>query len=186
MEVEPPHAASPPVAEGRHSPLALGVGELLKLVSSPRRWNGRPQVEPASWLLGEAPAEYREVAEAKQNAEAGEEIVLRGRIGGRLDPISGESPAFIIMDASVPSCADKDHDSCPTPWDYCCETPDSKAANSATIVVLDANGNPTDEDITAAGLAPLDEIIVVGTVKARPNQSVFEIHATGIHKRAGG
>ena len=144
------------------------------------------QVEPASWLLGEAPAEYREVAEAKQNAEAGEEIVLRGRIGGRLDPISGESPAFIIMDASVPSCADKDHDSCPTPWDYCCETPDSKAANSATIVVLDANGNPTDEDITAAGLAPLDEIIVVGTVKARPNQSVFEIHATGIHKRAGG
>lgn len=142
------------------------------------------QVEPASWLLGEAPAEYREVAEAKQSAEAGEEIVLRGRIGGRVAPISGESPAFIIMDVSIPSCAEDGH--CATPWDYCCETPDSITANSATIVVLDANGNPTDEDITAAGLAPLDEIIVVGTVKARPNQSVFEIHATGIHKRAGG
>lgn len=142
------------------------------------------QVAQASWLLSEAPAEYREVGEAKQNAQAGEAIVLRGRIGGRKAPITGESPAFIIMDASVPSCAEDGH--CAMPWDYCCETPETITANSATIVVLDASGNPTDEDLTAAGLEPLDEVIVVGTVKARPNKDVLEIHATGIHRRTAG
>lgn len=144
------------------------------------------QVTQTSWLLDEAPSEYREVAEAKQSVGEGDQVVLRGRIGGRVEPLSADSPAFIIMDAAIPSCADNEGDNCRMPWDYCCETPETIAANSATIIVLDENGNPTDEDLVAAGLEPLDEVIVVGTVQARPNGNVLTVHATGVHKRTAG
>jgi hypothetical protein len=72
------------------------------------------------------------------------------------------------------------------PWDYCCETPETITANSATIIVLDQDGNPTGSDLIAAGLEPLDEVIIVGTVDARPNQSVLTVRATGVHKRTDG
>lgn len=140
--------------------------------------------EPA-WLLASAPAEWREIADAKQDASQGDQIVLRGRIGGRDNPITAGSPAFVMMDVSIPSCADGEDDLCPKPWDYCCETRETIAANIATVIVVDENGNPIGSDLTAVGLEPLDEVVVVGTVEARPNPTVLTIRATGIHKKQG-
>ncbi len=138
-----------------------------------------------AWVLTSAPSEWREIGEAKQNAQQGEQIVLRGRIGGRVKPMTEGSPAFVMMDASIPSCADKEDDHCSIPWDYCCETPETIAANIATVIVVDESGNPVSSELTSAGLEPLDEVIVVGTVDARPNQSVLTIRATGIHRKKG-
>jgi len=114
-----------------------------------------------------------------------EQIVLRGRIGGRDNPITAGSPAFVMMDVSIPSCADKEDDHCSIPWDYCCETRETIAANIATVIVVDEDGNQVDSDLAFAGLEPLDEVVVVGTVDARPNASVLTIRATGIHKKQG-
>jgi hypothetical protein len=75
---------------------------------------------------------------------------------------------------------DKDH--CPTPWDYCCETPASKLANSATIQLVDGAGQPLSIDLESFGLKPLEEVIVVGTVGLRPSGDVLMIHATGLHR----
>jgi hypothetical protein len=86
------------------------------------------------------------------------------------------------MDLAIPSCADNPDDSCPVPWDYCCETPETITANAATVQIVDADGQPISGDPTAHGLAPLDEIMVVGTVGPRPNESVLTIRATGIYR----
>lgn len=137
-----------------------------------------------AWILTSAPSEWREIGEAKKVAAEGEEIVLRGRIGGRANPMTEGSPVFIMMDAAIPSCADNEGDNCAKPWDYCCETKETIAANSATVIVVDGDGNPIDAGLD--GLEPLDEIIVVGTVDARPNDSVLTIKATGIHKKTQG
>ncbi|MFG0293498.1 MAG: hypothetical protein ACF8MJ_10160 [Phycisphaerales bacterium JB050] len=145
--------------------------------------SGAASTEP-SWILASAPNEWREIGDAKKNAAEGEQIVLRGRIGGRTNPITEGSPVFVMMDVSIPSCADGEDDHCAKPWDYCCESKATITANSATVIVVDEEGNPISAELS--GLEPLDEVIVVGTVDARPNQDVLTVKATGIHKKSEG
>ncbi len=141
--------------------------------------------ESPAWLLASAPADARTVAEVKPDASEGDTVTVRGRIGGRAQPITPGAPVFIIMDPAIPSCDQIPDDPCPTPWDYCCEPRESLAANSATVQLVDAQGNPIQTDLAAAGLQPLDEVVVTGTVAPRPNPQVLTIRATAIHKVGG-
>ncbi|MCL4742017.1 MAG: hypothetical protein KJZ54_07420 [Phycisphaerales bacterium] len=138
---------------------------------------------PPAWLLATEPAGALSVADAKADATEGETIVVRGRIGGRKAPISADSPVFVIVDLSLPHCGEDPDDKCPTPWDYCCEPKSDLAARSATVQIVDAEGN-TAPPIGDA-LKPLDEVLVVGTVGARPNENVLTIRATGIYRVGG-
>lgn len=137
-----------------------------------------------SWLMNDRPSEWIEVGTAKQTVEAGQTVTLRGRIGGRDQPIAADSAAFVIVDVSIPSCAEIEGDNCAKPWDYCCEPRESLTANTATIIVLDEGGTQTKFNLIEAGFNPLDEVIVTGTVDARPNESVLTIRATAVHKVA--
>jgi len=138
---------------------------------------------PPAWLLASEPSDPLAVADAKETAAEGETIVVRGRIGGRKAPISADSPVFVIVDLSLPHCGEDPADKCPTPWDYCCEPKTDLAARSATVQIVDAEGN-TAAPIGDA-LKPLDEVIVVGTVGARQSQSVLTIRATGVYRVGG-
>jgi hypothetical protein len=141
--------------------------------------------EPVAWLLTDAPADAVTVADIKPTAAEGDTVVLRARIGGRKDPITPGAGVFVIMDPSVPSCDQIPGDNCPTPWDYCCEPRESLNANSATVQLVDADGNPIQADLAAAGLEPLDTVIITGTIAARPSPEVLTIRATGVHKIDG-
>lgn len=112
------------------------------------------------------------------------EIVVRGRIGGRSDPMSADLAVFVMMDPSVPSCADLGH-GCPKPWDFCCESQDSRTTNSATVQLVDPADGPVRVDLAAYGFKPLDEVVVVGTVGPRPGPEVLMIRARKIHRVAG-
>lgn len=135
-----------------------------------------------AWVLTSAPAGAQSVTEAKASAKEGDSIVVHARIGGRKEPFTVGSPVFTVMDLAIPSCADNPGDNCPVPWDYCCETPETISANAATVQIVDANGQPVPDDPTAHGLAPLDEVMIVGTVGPRPNDVVLTIRATGIYR----
>jgi len=141
--------------------------------------SSQPSADGAAWLLGAEPTGARAVAEAKASAVEGDRVVLRGRIGGRPQPVSGESPVFTVMDLALPYCGQETDDGCPTPWDYCCETPEAITASSATVQVAGAA-----DGAIAKNLAPLDEVVVVGTVGPRPSESVLTIRAEGVHKTA--
>lgn len=136
--------------------------------------NQSGQTTQASWMLADAPADPVEVAVAKENAAEGEEIVIKGRIGGRKTPITEGSPVFTIVDLELPHCGQIPGDTCATPWDYCCETSESLTANTATIQI--ASG-----DEVAGVLEPLDLVIVRGTVAPRPNEDVLTVKASGVH-----
>jgi len=138
----------------------------------------------ANFLLASAPEGAQSVSEAKSAVQEGDSVVVRGRIGGRMAPISGDSPVFLIVDLAIPHCGQME-DGCPTPWDYCCETPESLLTNSATVQLVDENGAPLDVDPLAAGLRNLDEVVVVGTVGPRPSQEVLTIRATAVHRTPG-
>lgn len=137
--------------------------------------------EQAAWILEVAPDGATEVAELKKTAKEGDSIVVRGIIGGSRAPIIEGAAVFTVMDRAVPDCSAKGDDHCKYPWDYCCETPESKVANSATIQVVGEDGKPLAIDVGPHGLAPSSDIIVVGTVGPRPNDAVLVINASGIH-----
>lgn len=158
---------------------ALGCNE-----SSPSAAADTPAAS-ASWLLAAEPADVRPVGEAKADAVEGDEVVVVGRIGGRVEPITSESPVFTIVDLELKHCRETKGDLCPTPWDYCCEPRESLTANSVTVQLVSPDGSPMTIDPIAAGLDPLDEIVVVGTVGPRPSPEVLVIRATAVHLRDG-
>jgi hypothetical protein len=135
---------------------------------------------PPAWQLAQAPSDAIGVADAKASATEGETIAVRGIIGGTVKPLSSDSPTFRIVDTGLFNVCTADDDHCPTPWDYCCATQDDVRANSATIQIVDASGAAVTDDLTANGLEPLDEIIVVGTVAPRPDEQILIVRATGV------
>ncbi len=135
-----------------------------------------------TWVLASEPEEAQSVGEAKASALEGEQVVIRGRIGGRKEPLTEGSSVFTVIDLAIPHCGDNPDDGCRTPWDYCCETPDTITTNSVTIQVVDASGKPITDDLAIEGLSALDEVIVVGTVAPRPNENVLTVRATGVYR----
>ncbi|MFG0306753.1 MAG: hypothetical protein ACF8Q5_11130 [Phycisphaerales bacterium JB040] len=135
-----------------------------------------------AWILASAPADARSVTDIKASAAEGDEVVLRGRIGGRHEPIGTGSPVFTVIDLGLAHCGQNEGDSCPTPWDYCCETPETITANSATVQIVNTDGGSIGTSPADHGFAPLDEVIVVGSVATRPDDRVLTIRATGVHR----
>ena len=143
--------------------------------------SNQPEASPA-WILASMPEDARPVGEVKASAIEGDTVAIRGRIGGRLEPIAADSAVFTIVDPAVVSCAEMGEDHCPTPWDYCCEPRESLNANNATIQLVDGAGRVmADTNPIAAGLDPLDEVVVVGTVAPRESPTVLTIRATGVY-----
>lgn len=135
-----------------------------------------------SWVMSSEPPEAIGIVDAKAVASEGDRIVIRGRIGGRREPLTPGSAVFTVMDLALPHCGDNPDDKCPRPWDYCCETPETIRANAATVQIVDSSGAAVAGDASAGGLKPLDEVVVVGTVGPRPSPDVLLIQATGVFR----
>ena len=136
----------------------------------------------AAWQLSDEPADAVDVRQAKTSAQEGDAVVVRGRVGGRVQPVSDDGTVFTVMDLSVTHCwqmGDEDH--CPTPWDYCCELPEDITANAATVQLVDAEGRPLS---VGAGdqVEPLDEVVLVATVAPRPTPDVLVLRTTGVYR----
>ena len=149
--------------------------------AAPSQTSVSGDAKPA-WLLVSEPESAQTVDEAKATAKEGDRIVLRGRIGGRKEPMSSESSVLTMMDTSIPHCADNPDDKCATPWDYCCVPKDQIAAHSATVQIVGADGSSTGIDPKAAGLSELDVIVVEGVVGPRPSEQVLTVRATGVYR----
>jgi hypothetical protein len=138
----------------------------------------------ADLFVDAAPADAVHVFDLKQSAKEGDVVTVRGRIGGSGQPFVESRAALTIADTqgNITNCADKPDDSCPTPWDYCCDPPNVIMANTATVQVVDADGRPLKLGLEGAGgLEKSGFIVVTGTVGPRPDANVLVINATAIH-----
>jgi hypothetical protein len=136
---------------------------------------------PADLFASVAPQNPKGVKELRQSANRGDEVVVAGRIGGRVDPFSPDRAVVLIAENTMPTC-DKagSMESCKTPWDYCCDDPSMVAANLATVQVVDAAGKPLKASLQGAGkLQPKSEIVVKGKV-AQKDDKTLVINATSI------
>lgn len=141
---------------------------------------------PASIYLAAAPEGAQDIAPVKAVAKVGDEVVVRGRIGGRVEPFVSGRAVFTLTDATLPSCADMGEDHCPTPWDYCCEDRENLVASTATVRIVGPDGQPLKADLNGPhGVRPMAEVFVVGKVAEADGQGNLVIDATGLYANQG-
>ncbi|MEI6233823.1 MAG: hypothetical protein WCT04_12265 [Planctomycetota bacterium] len=142
---------------------------------------------PADLFLKESPAKASEVGDLKKTAKEGDEVVLRGQIGGQVkDNINSSRATFMVADMKLVPCNKIPGDTCKTPWDFCCVPVNEKAANIAIIQVVDAKGKLLKVPLKGAnGLDNLSVVVVKGKV-AKADATNLIINATGIFVEPAG
>ena len=137
---------------------------------------------PASLVVTEAPPDAQDVTAVKKDAKDGDAVVIRGKIGGREEPIAKGRAIMTVIDPSITTCDTMPGDACKTPWDACCEPSEKIAANSATVQVVDAQGKPLAATLESlAGLKPLSKVTVSGVARRPAGSDVLIVEAKQIH-----
>lgn len=141
-----------------------------------------PSAEGAAYRLSSEPADARGVKAAKQATKDEEEVIIVGRIGGDVNPWIEGQAAFLVVDSGLKPCNEIEGDSCPTPWDYCCDVADLPA-NKAMVKVVDGSGKTVATDARKLlGLKELQTVVVRGRAK-RDEAGNLTVLADGVFVR---
>lgn len=127
--------------------------------------------ETNPYLLEKEPKNSQQVNAIREKAKDGEDVFVTGRIGGRENPWIKDTAAFSIVDTSRKSCDQNPGESCPTPWDYCCEADIAKS----TLVVkfADESGKLVRKDARELlGVKELQTVVIQGKVKRDKDNNV--------------
>lgn len=130
---------------------------------------------PTGFFTDKPADNARDVSDARKagGLKVGDEVVLRGRIGGSKEPFVAGRAVFTLMGRGLKPCNENPDDNCSKPWDYCCETKQDILANSVSVQVVDAKGQILRTDMKGRrGLKELSEVVVVGKVTSADAKSV--------------
>jgi hypothetical protein len=159
----------------------LATSLLIGCSDTPEKSTGggaKANPDGAKYLLATAPAGARGVMDVREKAKDNEEVVIVGRIGGGVDPWIKGKPAFSIVDSSLKACSEIEGDTCPTPWDYCCESDLPK--KKVLVKFVDASGSMVSGDAKELlGLKELQTVTVQGKAK-RDDAGNLTVLARGI------
>ena len=135
---------------------------------------------PSGLLLAEAPTGAKTVAELKESAKDGDQVVMHVVVGGREKPIVDNRAVMTVVDAAMKNQCTLPGDSCTTPWDYCCASPKQLKPNLATVQIVNDDGDPLAIDLAkVSGIKPLAVLVVKGEVGPRPDPGTLIVNATG-------
>ena len=138
-----------------------------------------PSANGLKYLLDQEPLEAKDVVGVRKTAKNGDAVVIVGRIGGSHNPWIENRAAFNIVDRSLKACSDIPGDSCPIPWDYCCET-HKLPASTALVKVVDERGKLVEEDARALlGVKELSTVVLQGKAE-RDTSGNLTILANGV------
>ena len=123
------------------------------------------------------------VVDARAKAKPGEAITIRGKVGGKTNPISDAAAILVLADEkAITSCDDIPGDECETPWDYCCEESSKIAASTTTIQVSDGDGKIVRSTLRGlSGLKELSHLVIAGTVDPSSTSEALIVNAERIH-----
>jgi hypothetical protein len=135
----------------------------------------------SEFLLATEPAGAVEVLALRAASQDQQDVVVVGRIGGRQNPWIQGMAAFPIVDRSLKACSEIPGDTCPTPWDYCCEP--NLAAATALVRIVDEGGNTIKQDPRELlNLKELQTVVVKGKAR-RDQEGNVTILASRLHLR---
>ncbi len=127
-----------PFRNRRPSPLFL-----LPLLAACSQEPAGPDAPPASdalarFVVTADPGPALGVVAAKQKG-AQQRVVVEGRV----HDVTKGFAILKLMDASLDYCGQIDKsDTCPTPWDYCCDSKEDRLANSLLVEMRGPDGRP--------------------------------------------
>ena len=159
-----------------------GCGDASETVNATGTTTAPPQIE--ALFVDSAPDDAKSVVETRQEAKAGTTVTVVGRVAGAEEPFSAYYATLVLADDSVTTCERRPDDSCPTPWDACCEGKDVIASARVSVQIVGEDGRPIKQPLKGVhGLAELDTVIVTGTVAENSTTENVIINATAIYRQ---
>jgi hypothetical protein len=114
----------------------------------------------AALMLAAEPPNALGVAAAKQAGP-----VDRVAVAGRIAKVESGFAMMTLMDLAIPYCGETNkEDDCKTPWDYCCESSDTRTKNALLVEVRDTAGKPIVTS-SLGDLRLLDQVTVTGRLQ---------------------
>ena len=134
-------------------------------------------------ILQQAPEGAMEVAHIRKTAKEGDSVTIKGKIMGSREPFVDGHAIMLIGDPNKITTCDLNHDdACPTPWDVCCDDPDTIKNSIVSIQAIGDDGNLVKEGFRGlAGIKELTHIVVTGTVANGSTANNMQINASGIY-----
>lgn len=131
----------------------------------------------------EALPEAQSIHVARTTAKPGDEVTLKGELMGRGKVFVDGRAAFILGDPEKLTTCDKmPGDSCPTPWDACCDSKELKRIGIASIQILGEDGRVLSGELKGTkGLKELSTVTLTGVVDESSTGENFVINASKIH-----
>jgi hypothetical protein len=137
---------------------------------------------PAGLFLTAAPGEPVAVRQLKAQAQEGDEVTMRVVVGGEVNVFVPGRAIVKVIDTEMENLCLGQADSCKTPWDYCCETPDDLQRHRATVKVVDAQGKTLRVDLKGAGqIEEMKTLVVKGVVAQGSDTKNLVVNAQGIY-----
>jgi hypothetical protein len=124
------------------------------------------------YVVKEEPKGAANVIATRAKAKDKEDVVVVGRIGGRKSPWVKGAAAFSIGDTSLKACNELPGDTCPTPWDYCCEANLPKETLFVTIVDEKTGQTLKQDAREQLKLHELQTVVVQGKARRDKNGNV--------------
>lgn len=126
--------------------------------------NAARAADADAYLLSVEPAKVQDVVAVRDKSKNGDDVAVVGRIGGRVVPWIKGAAAFSIVDVGLTACNERPEDTCPTPWDFCCEADLPKKTMLVTFV--DSGGKLVRQDARELlSLKELQTVVIQGKVK---------------------
>ncbi|MCA8969121.1 MAG: hypothetical protein KDC95_05035 [Planctomycetes bacterium] len=135
---------------------------------------------PESFWVNDAPAAAQDVTAVRAEAKDGAEVTVIGRIQDYRD---GQAQ-FFLADRALMPCNDRQNDSCPTPWDYCCEDRDKLEKGLLTVELREPSGKKLLKSSLRGfhGFEHLKEAVVRGKTHVDDAGNVVVV-ASALHVR---
>ncbi len=144
-----------------------------------------PEIDPRiDALFMEISAEkLAKIPEARHSHSVKDELVLEGRIMGAMDLFVDGHAMFVLGDMeTVTPCIDMpDPSHCDTPWDACCDPKELRIQGTATVQVLDEQGQVIPQGLEGVnGLEKLSKVRVKAQVAAGSDGEAFILNALAL------
>ncbi|MEC8253389.1 MAG: hypothetical protein VX044_09260 [Planctomycetota bacterium] len=111
----------------------------------------------AAFALAADPGEARSVADVKAAGPGPEVVVAQGRV----QDLTKGFAILKLMGTALHYCGEVNAKGCPTPWDYCCDTPEDRRAHELLVEFRGPDGAPV-ETVGLPDMRLLDLIKVRG------------------------
>lgn len=124
----------------------------------------------------------KSISEIRRYSSPGDRVIFEGKIMGAQKPFVDKRASFLVGDpARLTSCDLMEGDTCPTPWDVCCEDPETIRESVATVQLSDENGRVLPYGLReVGGLRELARVRVEGIISPLSTPESLVVNALAI------